>query len=163
MSGEVVTQRQRALRLSSCWLTPTDSSDLGLELCVLGVGHASLESVELAEGVLDTWTQVLPEEGKDPRRVALETECQFRITALSLPRPQFFICKMGMLVSVLTLWAAWDNTQFTCRYLLNARHHATCSFAGAAVTRRVFQMGRQTKAQRTGVTCPRAHEDNWLS
>lgn len=52
-----------------------DSSDLGMELCVLGVRHASLESVELAEGVLDTWTQVLPEEGKDPRRVALETEC----------------------------------------------------------------------------------------
>ena len=35
---------------------------------------------------------------------------------------------------------------------LNARHHATCSFAGAAVTRPVFQMGRQTEAQRTGVT-----------
>ena len=155
MSGKVVTQRQRALRLSSCWLTLTDSSDLGMELCVLGVRHASLESVELAEGVLDIWTQVLPEEGKDPCRVALETECQFRITALSLLRPQFFICKMGMLVSVLTLWAVCDNTQLTCTYLLNARHHATCSFAGAAVTRLVFQMGRQTKAQRTGGHLPK--------
>ena len=67
MSGEVVTQRQRALRLSSCWLMPTDSSDLGMELYVLGVGHASLESVGLAEGVLDTWTRVFTEEGKDPR------------------------------------------------------------------------------------------------
>lgn len=63
MSGEVVTQRQRALRLSSCWLTPMDSLDLGIELC----GHASLESVELAKGVLDTWTRVFTEEGKDPR------------------------------------------------------------------------------------------------
>ena len=141
MSGKVVTQRQGALRLSSCWLTLTDSSDLGMELCVLGVGHASVESVELAEGVLDTWTQVLPEEGKDPCRVALETECQFRITALSLLRPQFFICKMGMLVSVLTLWAVCDNTQLTCRYLLNARHHATCSFCRSCCYQTCFSDG----------------------
>lgn len=46
----------------------------------------SLESVGLAEGVLDTWNRVLPEGRKDPHRVALETECRFRITALSLPQ-----------------------------------------------------------------------------
>lgn len=95
MSGEVVTQRQRALRLSSCWLRPTDSSDSWDGAVCPGGWACLIESVGLAEGVLDTWNRVLPEEGKDPHRVALETECRFRITALSLPRPQFFICKCG--------------------------------------------------------------------
>ena len=72
-----------------------------------GLGHASLESVGLADGVPDTGTRAFPEEEKDTHRVASEAECQFRIVATPLtsfvaPRPQFFVCKMGMLVSVLT-------------------------------------------------------------
>lgn len=53
---------------------------------------------------------------------------------------------------MLTLWAACDNTQLTYRYLLDARHHATCSLQELLLLDLFFQMGRQTEAQRTGVT-----------
>lgn len=71
-----------------------------------GLGHASLESVQLADGVPDTGTRAFPEEEKDTRRMASEAKCQFRnmavlLTSFVAARPQFFACKMGMLVSVL--------------------------------------------------------------
>lgn len=75
--GEVVTQRRRAPRLSSCQLT--DGLALGMEPCMLGVGCASLGAVEQQTESLTLGLEHSLKKKRIPAKWP-QSGCQFRIT-----------------------------------------------------------------------------------